>query len=627
MGRVSKPGSSPSAQAASALLIIILAMMVLLAAGCRNNTAEIEEPAQIIVTEVYTVIGEEITVTRIIELTPTPMPPPTAAAAEKIGPVTLDIGFERETLPAIDPQQSVSQDGIDLIENLFVGLTRYNHRSNRIEPALAESWEVSDNGRVWTFHLRDDIFWVKPGARQPDGLYTVQPVRPVTAADVVFAIRRACNNKPYTPDAFTLFIIRGCEHANTTPNATDTDLERIGVVALNDTTLEFTLTKPSAHFLTLTSLWFTRPLPPEFITSLGDEWQSRKWQTNNDAPFLTSGPFFPPGTDLQTLQQNPLWPLPRQGNVEIINIYYAKGDKSAYDLWQARQLDLVNAANLDIDFTEERIATRLEMIPEQTVHYLGFNFDSGIFREPEVRRAFAAAIDRTKLIETLFETRAIGMQHLIPPGVIASSPISEVGVGYSPDYARQQLAASGFGGCQLIPPFTFMVSASDLSLQQAELIRRMWIDELGCTEAQINIEQVQFGVLLANTRRDAGAARPDVWELAWASFYPDANNWMGDLLHCEDSENRQNRPCGEEDNLIRQANSLLDAAERTAVYRQLENRLFGDAGLMPLAPLFIRNKPKLVQTWVTAYTPAVFGGEQYDTYQIDMTIKNLERSR
>ncbi len=572
-------------------------------------------------------IGEEVVITRIIELTPAPTPLPTAPPAEKQGPITLDIGFERETIPAIDPQQSVSQDSIDLIENLFVGLTRYNHQTNRVEPALAESWEVSENGRIWTFHLRDDIFWVSPGVRQPDGLYTVQSVRPVNANDVVFAIQRACNSKPYTPDAFTLFIIRGCEHANTTPNATAADLERIGVVALNDTTLEFTLTKPVAHFLTLTSLWFTRPLPPEFITELGDEWQSTRWQTNTEVPFLTSGPFFPINPEFQTLQLNPLWPLPRQGNVELINIYFAKGGNSTFDLWQARQLDLINAANLDLDFEDERIVTRLEWVPEQTVHYVGFNFDSGIFREPEVRRAFAAAIDRERLVEELFGPQAMGMQHLIPPGAVAASPSDEVGIGYSPDYARQQLAASGFGSCQLIPPFTFLVSASDLSLQQAELIRRMWIEELDCTEDQIQIEQAQFGVLLANTRRDAGAVRPDVWELAWASFYPDANNWMGDLLHCDDSENRHNRPCSQDDDLIRQANSVLDVTERTDMYRQLENRFFGDAGIMPLVPLYIRTEPKLLHAWITSYTPALFGGEQYDTYQIDMAIKDLERSR
>lgn len=610
------------------VLFLALITFVFVIVGCRDNTS-VEEPAQIVVTEVYSITGEEIVITRIIEITPSPTPPPTEPPVEQLGPVTLDIGFERETMPALDPQQGVSQDAIDLIENLFIGLTRFNHKTNQIEPSLADSWDVSDSGRVWTFHLRDDVFWVKPGSRQANGLYNVESVRPVTANDVVFAIQRACSSKPYTPDAFTLFIIRGCEQVNTNPNAAPADLNRIGVVALNDRTLEFTLNKPAAHFLTLTSLWFTRPLPPEFIEMLGDEWQSDDWQSNEEVQFLTSGPYFPQNTEFQTLQFNPLWPLSRQGNVEVINILYAKEDQNTYDLWLARQLDLIKLTDLNenINIEDERIASRLQSLPEQTLHYISFNFDSGIFREPEVRRAFAAAIDRDRLVEELFGVQGLSMRHAIPPGVVGSLPINEGGTGYSPDYARQQLAASGFGSCQLIPPFTFMVSNSDLSLQQAELIRRMWIEELGCTEDQINIEQVQFGTLLANTRPDAGAARPDVWELAWATFYPDAHNWMGDLLHCEDSENRRNRPCSQEDDLIRQANSTLDESERATLYRQLENSFFGDEGIVPLVPLYVRTELRLIQTWLQDYSPALFGGEQYDTYQIDMAIKELERSR
>lgn len=577
-----------------------------------------------VVTEVYVITGEEIVITRIIDLTPTPTPLPTAVPDEDPGPVTLDISFVRDSVPSIDPQQSVSQDGIDLIENLFVGLTRYNHQTNQIEPALAEEWEVSDNGRVWTFHLRNDIFWVKPIETENDGLNSLQnveTVRPVTASDVVFAVQRACNKEPNTPDAFTLFIIQGCELVNTMPNATKPDLERIGVKALNDTTLEFSLTKPAAHFLTLTSLWFMRPLPPELVEAYGDEWQSE-----SELDLLTSGPYFPQNMEMKTLQANPTWPLSRPGNVDLIHILYAEDAASTLELWQAKQLDAINAAEIDLDLTDERIASRLLPLPQQTMFYLGFNFDSGVFREPNVRRAFAAAIDRERLVEELFGLSAIGMRHLVPPGTVAALPLDEVGVGYSPDYARQQLAESGFRNCRLMPEITFLVSSSDLSLQQAELIRRMWIEELDCDENQIKIEQAQFGTLLASTRRDSGEARPDIWELAWASYYPDAHNWMGDLLHCDDSENRQNRPCAEEDELIRQANSVLETSEREAIYRQLENSFFGDAGTMPLAPLYIQSEPTLVQTWLT-YTPAMFGGEQYDTYLIDIQEKTLERSR
>lgn len=594
--------------------------MSILAGGCRTTNV-VEDSSHIVVTEVYIITGEEIVVTRVIELTPTPTPAPTAVPAEARGPVTLDISFVRDTVPAIDPQQNVSQDSVDLIENLFVGLTRFNHKTNRIEPLLAKTWEISENGRVWTFNLRDDIFWVKPLNTMVDGLYDVEAVRPVTAGDVVFAIQRACNSKPNTPDAFTLFIIRGCEQVNTTPNATLADLERIGVTALNDTTLQFTLTKPAAHFLTLTSLWFMRPLPPELIEAHGDDWQSE-----TEAEWMTSGPFFPLTPELKTLQINPLWPLPVSGNIDQVNILYIPTAKDALALWQGRQIDLVDATNVDVNLADERIVNKLQLVPQQTLYYLGFNFDSGVFREPGIRSAFAAAIDRDKLAEELFGIQATGLRHLIPPGAVGSLPAGEVGQGYSPDYARQQLAASGFGGCRLMPQITFLVSSSDLSLQQAELIQRMWIDELNCTEDQIKIEQVQFGTLLANTRRGGGDVRPDVWELAWASYYPDAHNWMGDLLHCEDSENRVNRPCSAEDDLIRQANATFDEGERTAIYHQLENRFFSEGGIMPLAPLYIRNERRLVQTWL-GYTPALFGGEQYDTYLIDADRKVLEQSR
>ena len=177
-----------------------------------------------------------------------------------------------------------------------------------------------------------------------------------------------------------------------------------------------------------------------------------------------------------------------------------------------------------------------------------------------------------------------------------------------------------------MPPITFLVTTSDLSLRQAELIRDMWVEELGCEPEQIVIEQTQFGSLLSRTRSDARSARPDVWELAWASYYPDMQNWVGDLLHCADGGNRQNRSCADVDSLIRRAAGTADYAERVLAYRQIEDMFFGGEGIMPLAPLYVRGNEVLVQSWLE-YVPALFGGEQYDTYVIDVMTKDLERSR
>ncbi|MCP4415506.1 MAG: hypothetical protein GY805_02720, partial [Chloroflexi bacterium] len=538
------------------------------------------------VTEVFIVAGEELVVTRILEATPTPTPIP-VPVAEDIPPIVLDIGFARSALPNIDPQVTNDPDGIDLIENLFVGLTRYNHVTNEVEPMLAREWEVAGNGRSWTFYLREDIHWVKPGEETVDGYVIVEAVRPVVAGDIVFAIQRACARETDMPDASILFLIEGCEAVQQLANATPADLENIGAQALNDTTLQITLTKPATHFLTISSMWFMRPLPRELFEdeTIGDDWQTA---VRDGSVLLTSGPFMPLDGNLTTLQRNTLWPIPFQGNVEFVNIRYLSDDDLVLRLWQTKSLDLIDASTIDLSNAPDSTLQQASLATQQTLFYLNFNFESGIFREPTIRRAFAAAIDREALAEEVLGVQAVPMRHLIPPGVIGSLPIDEVGVGYSPDYARLQLVESGFNSCRLMPDIRFMVSSSDLSLLQAEIITQMWVNELGCLEDQIVIEQVSFGTLLASTRPEAGVARPDIWELAWASYYPDANNWVGDLIHCQGSENREQRPCGDVDALIRQAAQTVDLAERETLYRQIETILFGDAGITPLAPLYLR---------------------------------------
>jgi oligopeptide transport system substrate-binding protein len=582
----------------------------------------VEETAETAIPEATPVPGPEQIVTRLVErqiiITATP-----SASEDDVARVELDVGYAG-SFPVVDPQLANNQSGIDLAENLFVGLTRFNHQDVVVEPQLAASWEVGENGRVWTFNLRDDIYWVRPtDPVRGQTFWRAQPVRPVVADDLVYAIQRICQRGTGTPDAVILFIIEGCESVYTAAQPTTADLNRIGVTAVDEFTLQFRLTKPSSYFLTMTSLWFMKPVPTEKLLEHGNRW------LESDNVYI-SGPFVPTLSTWQqgrlVLHPNPVWPLNRSGNVSVVNITFSDNQTNAFKLWQARSLDVSPLP------AAERVAfttfnpERSRLVAPQTVFYLGFNFESGVFSDPNIRRAFSAAIDREALIEELIAALAIPMRHLTPPGVIGAPPADELGVGYSPDYARLQIAESPYRTCRLMPPFTLLVSTSDLSLRQAEIIRRMWINELDCDESQIVIDQAQFGTLLANTRRNAGEARPDIWELGWSSYYPDAHNWLSDLLHCQDSENRQIRPCSNIDDLIREASLAQDIEERRQLYRQIETQFFGMDGVMPVVPLYAQGERVAVQSWLD-YTPAAFGGEQFDTYMIDVTLKRLERSR
>lgn len=592
--------------------LLLLTVFLLLLAGCQNNAPETVPAAGTPqASSPLDVITNIVRQTRIVT--------PTATPSESRDPIALDIGYVG-SFPVIDPQTAVSQNGLNLVESLFTGLTNFNIKENRVEPELAKSWETSEDGKTWTFNLRDDIFWLQTpetGSQKPKIL------RQVVAADVVTAVHRVCQSTTNAPDAFIIFLIVGCEQVYNLNEVNPADLAAIGVKALDDTTLQFSLTKPAGYFLTLTALPLLTPVPGELIEEFEEEWTFPENIATSGPFLLTSGNL----SDTRTvLKKNPGWPLPKGGNAEIVNIYFFEDEASITKLWNSKNLDI---GPLPTDMVEQFLLnspTKARLVSGQTVFYLGYNFESGVFQEPRVRRAFSAAIDRDALAEALYGGRALKMRHLAPPGVIGALPIDEVGIDYDPSLARLLLVESGYASCQLMPPIRFMVSSLDLSLLQGELIRDMWVKELDCTEDQIIIEQVQFGTLLANTRADAGENRPDIWELGWSSFYPDQNNWVTELLHCTESENRAKRTCNNIDELMRQAGQTTNPDERAALYRRIENLLFSDQGETPMSPLYVRGRYLMEHGWVD-YVPTHFGGEQYDTYVLDPVLKKLERSR
>jgi oligopeptide transport system substrate-binding protein len=618
---------------------IVLLGGICLAVACQDNA-----DTPVIVTEIFEFEGEQLVITRVLTPTPRSTPEPEQLIEPEETFVELDVSVFDSFAP-LDPQLASDPITLDILESLYVGLTNHNHITNSIEPELAFNWSVSPDGLTWTFNLRDDVFWIRPndpstssrGEIEQIDPVGVENLRPVVAGDVVYAIQRACNPANRTDDAFLLFIIEGCRSVNALGEATEADLAKIGVRALSDTQLTFMLTEPASYFLTLTSLPLLRPLPAEIVESEELEWLDPETRVSN-GPFvmlnltdaqknlITANKPVGDPIDLTVLQRNPLWPVPYSGNVETVNLYEYDNRQAAFEVWDNQYLDITLLPAQQADAFLDPLNPRAILESRQEAFYLGFNFDSPIFAIPEVRRAFSAAIDRERLIEEVYGQYGLEQRHFTPPGVLYSPPEDQVGVGYSPGYAQQQLVSSGFGSCRLLGEIRYMVSTSDIALQQAEALRAMWAETLGCDPAQFVIEQVQFGTLLANTRRSAGAVRPDIYDLGWASFYPDAHNWFYDVLYCE-VDNRPNRPCTLEDELIRQAGVVFSAEERTRLYRQIENEFFSDDGSYPVAPLYTRSDYLLTKTWIERFAPATFGGNQFDTIVLDPEIKALERSQ
>lgn len=624
----------------AAVRLLPVALLGVLFVGCRLWGGP--APTPIVVTEVVTFDdGETVVITRVLTPTPTrnvPTPAPTIPVRPQ--PVTLDIGVIQPFAP-LDPQRASGRLAMDLIENVYVGLTHYNQSANRVEGELAERWAVSVDGRVYRFELRDDFFWVQAllptGSRfrpaEPEPLAEVATIRPVDAEDVTAAVRRACSAENQTDEVSVLYIIEGCERVHNLAQPSERDLATIGVTALTSRIVEFRLREPAAWFPALLTLPALRPIPREQVARAATD---RAFDWLDPTRFTSSGPFLlSPLTDLAAqpnpvvvLQRNPHWPADRQlsGNVELVNLLRFESRLAAHTQWAANQLDLTPLpASLSGQYLGPVTYPPLRATTE--VFYLGFNLDSPLFSVPEVRRAFSAAIDREVLLERIAGGRGLPMRHFVPPGVQHAAPIDQAGLGYSPDYARLQMLQSGFRACQLLGEITYLVNATDAALQQAEALIDMWVKELGCAREQFRVQQVRFGTLLANTARQAGPARPDLFDLGWSSFVPDAHDWFYTVLHCRGGENRPNRPCAEVDRWIEQAAVNPSFDERSRFYRQIENAFFGEGGSAPIAPLYVRADYMLTQNWVLAYLTAPFGGEPYDGYWVDGEIKQFERSR
>lgn len=223
--------------------MVVLTILVPALAGCGAP-----EPTA---TPVPTEVAEPV-----VKATDTPLPAePTAMPEAKPEEVVLRISLWSEP-PTLDPNLTQDVYSINSIEGMFLGLTNLNNTTGEIEPELATDWEISDDGLVWTFRMRQDATWT-------DG-------KPVTAHDIEYSVKRAVMPETASPYAYVLYIIKNAKAINQTQVPTDTyQIDTLGVKALDDYTVQFTLEAPASYFLAISSLWTLRPVPQWTIEQYG----------------------------------------------------------------------------------------------------------------------------------------------------------------------------------------------------------------------------------------------------------------------------------------------------------------------------------------------------------------------
>jgi oligopeptide transport system substrate-binding protein len=594
----------------SVFALLVIGSMILAACGPAATEAPVvtDEPAAPPAATPEPVMTEE-----------PPMGPPTEpqTAAVAADPVTIT-GYDTSDIPTLDPQLGEDVTSIDFIENLFVQLVNVDLETTNIVPEAATSWDISEDGLTYTFTIRNDIPWVKyDGAgnvvqeADADGL-----ARYVTAYDFEYGIKRACdpNLGSYYSGVIAPQIV-GCSEVlgyEDVENIPQDMIDAIGVEAVDAETLVINLAFPASFFMNLATMWPMTATPQWAIEEHGAEWI----EAGN---IVTSGRFvlesWEHGVGRSALR-NPLFPadLAGSGNVDRTETNVVPDTNTGYALWLNNEVE-------QSGIPDEELQAHLAEFPDETVQiadlavfYIAFRMTKAPFDNVHVRRAFSAAFDRDTYINEVRQGQGLAMTHFAPPGIFGAPPINEVGFGYDPDFARAELEAGGYPGCEGFPTVTLLGYSGASTLAWIEFAQAGWSEVLGCDPSLIQVEQQSFADLLATTNLEDDEA-PNMWTLGWGPDYGDENNWVGDVLHC-DLTPRMRRTCNETDDLIVQAREESDPETRIALYRQIEENFFGPEGEVPFFPIFVRIAFVARHSWYDR-TDALFGGQQWYNYTID----------
>lgn len=593
-----------------ALSALTLASLVLTACGGPAPTPQtvvVTAPPQ---TVVVTAPPQKVEATKIVEVTAVP----------PAGPKTLRINLGPGDVPTIDPSLSTDTSSVQIVDETSVGLTRQNEETAALEPGMADKWEFSADGKTITFHLISGVPWVKynPSTKQVEKVKDDKGNdRMVTAGDFAYGILRTLDPKTASDYAYVLTtIIEGAADFN---SGTITDTAKVGVKAIDDSTLQVTLTADAAgaaYVPNILGMWVAHAEPQWLIADKGDRWTETGF-------FQGYGPYtlknWNHDSDL-TLIKNPFWPGTKSvPQAKIDEVFFTMLDESpAFANYETGQLDVAGVPLSEIDRVkaDPTLSKELKIAPVLCTYYYGFNTKKPPFDNPKVRLAFSEAVDRQSLIDNVTKGGQEPAQWFARPGLTAAPTMKDhpdLGVKYNPDDAKK-LLDEVYPDRSKIPPITLMVNQVEGHVKIAEAIKAMWKNVLG---VDVTIQQQEWKVFLKTIRDPVNT--PQIWRLGWCQDYPDANNFDREVFAKGGSANPKEGGGVNWDNptfekLVADAAKETDPAKRVEMYAQAEDILVKQDAV--IIPIYWYTRVTVTKPYVERTFSVLGGLEHFEKWDI-----------
>jgi oligopeptide transport system substrate-binding protein len=487
-----------------------------------------------------------------------------AAAGEQ----TITIGWGAEP-PSLDPGLATDVTSSNVLLNIMDPLVTLGSDLEPV-PALAESWDVSQDGKTVTFHLRGDGKWTNGD--------------PVTAEDFEWSWKRTISPELAADYGYQFFGIVGAAEYNACEKNCAALRDKVGVTAVDNRTLEVHLTSAQPWFVQQVSHHSFLAVHRATVEKFGDRW-------TEPANIVTDGPFKLASWEHSAtidLVKNDAWRDAADVSLARVNGKIIVDGTTRVQAFEAGEVDALDAGGLPPDEIGRLKETpEYEVYPALGTYYYGFNLEN--LPDLHERRALSLAIDRRTIVDNIAQADQVPSTGYSPnglPGFDTFNPNSP----WTPengdlDAAKNELAQAKNPKTDL----TLFFNDSPGHKEIATAVQAQW-KELGISTTLKQQEWAQFLEFLGPPPNSA----VDVYRSGWIGDYVDAINFL-ELWTCDSGNNNSNYCDKEYDALVEQARSTQDDQARFEIYGQLEQKLVGQDGALPMTPIYWYTYPNLEQ--------------------------------
>ena len=461
---------------------------------------------------------------------------------------------------SIDPTVTSNSFATPFLANCFEGLVTYDEKGE-VVPGNAESWESNDDLTQFTFHLRDGLKW-------SDG-------SDLTAEDYVYSALRVLT--PSTTAEYlnmiSDYVVNGKEYYDGTVSA-----EEVGVKALDDKTIQYTLKAPCPYFVDLVSMQVYFPVQKATIEANGDKW------TASAEAYVSNGPFKVTQINMgesYVLEKNDNYWDAENVTLEKLTYRYILDLSTALTAFENNEVDGVRMVSSGDIARLKAEKAGLNTAPIYGTVYYNFNCEKEPYNNPLVRKALNLAIDRDAIINNVAQLDAVPAFSFYAPGYVVDGKDltdgrSDFGLSSTanPEEAKKALAEAGYPDGEGFPTIQLSFYSDDNVKKIAEAVKEMWEQNLGI---KVEVSSADWAVFYS----DVQAGNYEVAAMGWGADYINPMSFLP-LMYTDDITNNANYSNPEYDAIVDQIKVEKDPEKFGELVKQADEIVSSEYGVLPL---------------------------------------------